>query len=158
MDPEPAGGRAPSPLPRIPADQDGEAPVELRGAPLPSPGEGWIGGLPPSCRGCPLLVAWPRLGGLGAEVERLVDMLVDEAEAAMLRRAASRVVSSMPVPVTSGGAEPLTPRQEEVRELLAQGKPDREIARRLNVKPNTARSYAADVLAKLGVHSRRDLR
>jgi DNA-binding NarL/FixJ family response regulator len=52
----------------------------------------------------------------------------------------------------------LTPREDEVRTLLAQGKRDKEIAAYLKVTPNTARSYTSDVLSKLGVHCRHEVR
>ena len=48
----------------------------------------------------------------------------------------------------------LTPREEEVLGLLAEGRADREIAEALFVSWHTARNHVASILAKLGVPSR----
>lgn len=50
--------------------------------------------------------------------------------------------------------EQLTSRERDVLQALAEGMNDKEIAERLNVAVGTARRYVADMLAKLGVHSR----
>lgn len=51
-------------------------------------------------------------------------------------------------------APDLTPRQEEVLGLLAQGLDTREIAERLGIAVETARNHIRAVLRRLGVHSR----
>jgi DNA-binding NarL/FixJ family response regulator len=51
-------------------------------------------------------------------------------------------------------AEQLTPREVEVLQLLAEGAPSQEIARRLGVSPNTVRTHVQGILSKLQVHSR----
>ena len=51
----------------------------------------------------------------------------------------------------------LPPRLREVGTLLAGGASDKEIAARLDLPLQTARTYAARVLRKLGLRSRRGL-
>ena len=51
-------------------------------------------------------------------------------------------------------AEPLTPREAEVLELLAQGQTNREIARSLVVSVGTAKLHVHRVISKLGVCDR----
>jgi DNA-binding NarL/FixJ family response regulator len=48
----------------------------------------------------------------------------------------------------------LTPREREVLELLAQGLPNAEIARRLVISPKTVGTHVEHIYAKLGVRSR----
>jgi two-component system, NarL family, nitrate/nitrite response regulator NarL len=48
----------------------------------------------------------------------------------------------------------LTPRELEVLELLAEGLPQKEIARRLVLSPRTVARHIEHILGKLGVHSR----
>ena len=56
----------------------------------------------------------------------------------------------------SGRESRLTPREQEVLRLLAGGGTDREIAATLFVSRRTVNSHVANILGKLGVHSRRD--
>jgi DNA-binding NarL/FixJ family response regulator len=51
-------------------------------------------------------------------------------------------------------AEPLTPREQEVLELLALGVRNRTIAERLGISEHTARFHVASILGKLGVATR----
>ena len=48
----------------------------------------------------------------------------------------------------------LTPREQEVLRLLAEGLDNKAIAERLSVSPDTARTHVVKLLAKLGVESR----
>jgi len=48
----------------------------------------------------------------------------------------------------------LTPRQREVLALVAQGKPDREIATRLVIALRTVGNHIHAIFGKLGVHNR----
>src|SRR5579884_1682183 len=48
----------------------------------------------------------------------------------------------------------LTPREREVLNALAEGLADKEIALRLNVRPETIRTHMGNILEKLGVDSR----
>ena len=48
----------------------------------------------------------------------------------------------------------LTPRQSEVMQLLLQGKPNKDIARRLGLSVETVKDHVQAVLRALGVNSR----
>ena len=48
----------------------------------------------------------------------------------------------------------LTPREQEVLELLAEGHSNREIAAKLFIAPKTASVHVSNILAKLGASSR----
>jgi len=48
----------------------------------------------------------------------------------------------------------LTPRELEILELLAEGLPQKEIARRLVLSSRTVARHIEHILGKLGVHSR----
>ena len=54
----------------------------------------------------------------------------------------------------NGGAQPLTPRQEQVLRLLAEGRDTEEIAEQLGVALETARNHIRGLLSRLEVHSR----
>ena len=49
---------------------------------------------------------------------------------------------------------PLTPREREVLELVAEGMTNAEVGRALWVAPGTVRRHLENVYAKLGVHTR----
>lgn len=51
----------------------------------------------------------------------------------------------------------LTPRQTEIAQLLAMRRSNREIAERLGISRSTAKRHTEDVLARLGLTSRRDV-
>jgi DNA-binding NarL/FixJ family response regulator len=55
--------------------------------------------------------------------------------------------------ITDGAYGTLTPREQEVMRLLAQGVPTREVAERLFISPKTVENHRANIMAKLGVHS-----
>ncbi|MBV9623282.1 MAG: response regulator transcription factor [Acidobacteria bacterium] len=50
--------------------------------------------------------------------------------------------------------DPLTDRELEVLNLVAEGFPNREIARRLRVSPNTIKFHVSSIIGKLGASSR----
>jgi LuxR family maltose regulon positive regulatory protein len=50
--------------------------------------------------------------------------------------------------------EPLSKRELEVLQLIAEGLSNKEIAQRLFLSPNTVRIHASNIYGKLGVHSR----
>jgi DNA-binding NarL/FixJ family response regulator len=50
--------------------------------------------------------------------------------------------------------DPLTPRELEVFELLAQGLPNHDIAQRLGISPHTAKFHVAQILEKTGTSRR----
>jgi Response regulator containing a CheY-like receiver domain and an HTH DNA-binding domain len=60
-------------------------------------------------------------------------------------------------PPDVGSPERLTARETEVASLLANGYTDREIAARLGIGRRTVETHAANVRAKLGLKSRREL-
>jgi DNA-binding NarL/FixJ family response regulator len=55
--------------------------------------------------------------------------------------------------ITDGAYGTLTPREQEVMRLLAQGVPTKEVAERLFISPKTVENHRANIMAKLGVHS-----
>lgn len=54
----------------------------------------------------------------------------------------------------SGPSQPLTPREQQVLELLATATTSAEMSTVLGVSPNTVRNHVQAVLMKLGAHSR----
>ncbi len=57
-------------------------------------------------------------------------------------------------PADAGLAEPLTDREQEILQLLAQGLSNREIAQRLFLAEGTVKNYVTSILQKLGVRDR----
>jgi LuxR family maltose regulon positive regulatory protein len=55
-----------------------------------------------------------------------------------------------------GMIEPLTPRELQILELLAQRMTAQEIARKLIVSDQTVKRHRANIYQKFGVHTRRD--
>lgn len=60
------------------------------------------------------------------------------------------------MPADTGEIIDLTPREQEVLSLVAQGKADKEIAVELSISVNTVKSHLRNLLAKLQVSSRRE--
>ena len=54
-------------------------------------------------------------------------------------------------------ANPLTPREDEVLKLIAEGRSSREIAEELTISPKTVEHHRANVLHKLGMRDRTEL-
>ena len=65
-----------------------------------------------------------------------------------------RRLMAQSAPVARSVASPMTPREEEVLGLLAEGLTPGEIASRLVVTPKTVAKHLEHILGKLGVHSR----
>jgi DNA-binding NarL/FixJ family response regulator len=59
--------------------------------------------------------------------------------------------------VRKGIAERLTPRETEVLDHVARGRPNLEIATELNVTEKTIKFHVSSILAKLAVRSRAEL-
>jgi DNA-binding NarL/FixJ family response regulator len=66
---------------------------------------------------------------------------------------AARLLQRMTGP-ESPAPEPLTEREHEVLELLAQGLPNKEIAAQLGIGERTAKFHVSAIMAKLGVTNR----
>lgn len=71
--------------------------------------------------------------------------VLDEPNAAALIR---------PAAAPAGTIEPLTPREQGVLQLLAEGLSNKEIALRLGISEHTAKFHVAKLLQKLGAESR----
>jgi len=52
---------------------------------------------------------------------------------------------------------PLTPRQREVLQLIAEGRTMKEVAAELNISPRTAESHKYEIMQVLGVHTTAEL-
>ena len=52
-----------------------------------------------------------------------------------------------------GEADPLSPREREILQLIAEGHTGREIAERLGLKPKTVDNHRANIMDKLGIHT-----
>jgi DNA-binding NarL/FixJ family response regulator len=52
--------------------------------------------------------------------------------------------------------EPLTPRETDVLELVAEGLPNKAIASRLGISDQTVKFHVASICAKLGASNRTD--
>jgi LuxR family maltose regulon positive regulatory protein len=59
-------------------------------------------------------------------------------------------------PSSAALVEPLTAREQEVLQLLAEGRSNAEIAERLFISLPTVKSHTSNLYGKLGVHSRRE--
>lgn len=60
----------------------------------------------------------------------------------------------LPAPAEQALPEPLTPREQEILELLAAGMRNREIAEQLVISPQTVKKHTGNIYGKLGVSSR----
>lgn len=127
-------------LPDALAEWDAEAPPLV--ALLPEPGLGaalWASGarglLPRSVSG-----------------DRLAAALV--AVCAGLAALDPDLMASLPAPAAPASIEPLTPREMDVLELLAEGLANRAIAQRLGISEHTVKFHLNAILGKLGAQSR----
>ncbi len=60
-------------------------------------------------------------------------------------------------PEEEGSMESLTPREQEVLELLAEGSSNDEIAEQLDISPHTVARHRENLMRKLGLHNRSEL-
>jgi DNA-binding NarL/FixJ family response regulator len=67
---------------------------------------------------------------------------------------AGSLVSARGGGLPQASAEALTPRETEVLRLMAEGLPNKAIARRLNISEHTVKFHVNAILGKLGVESR----
>lgn len=95
--------------------------------------------------------AWATASAAGA------GLLIPEALALAVQRADVMLDSHRRAPEPLGVLEHgLTPRESEVLHLIASRLSDREIGERLFISSRTVSRHVASILAKLGVHSRRE--
>jgi len=80
--------------------------------------------------------------------EALRDILIRSSDEAVARFA------GIHIPRTQRRAEPLSPRELEVYELLAQGRTNPQIAQALYISDSTAKVHVKHILEKLGVRTR----
>jgi len=90
-----------------------------------------------------------------ADAEQL-DLAVRSAEAGLVLLDLPVAATSLtaPAPVAVQSTEPLTARELQVLQLVAQGLPNKGIARRLGISENTAKFHVASLCGKLGASSR----
>jgi len=67
---------------------------------------------------------------------------------------AARLLDSIAQPAGEPPADQLTPREQEVLELIARGLSNKRIARELGIAEKTVKTHVGHVLAKLGVSDR----
>lgn len=89
----------------------------------------------------------------GAELQAAVQAAA-QGLAVLSPMAASRLLG--PRPTLDAPAEPLTPREREVLDLLGQGLSNKLIARRLTISEHTVKFHVAAIFTKLGASSRAD--
>jgi DNA-binding NarL/FixJ family response regulator len=82
-----------------------------------------------------------------------LDATAEEIEAAVHAVDAGLVVLAEP-PVAQELVEPLTDRELELLDLLAEGLSNKLIAHRLGISEHTVKTHVASIFAKLGVSSR----
>ena len=84
---------------------------------------------------------------------RLGAVPLRDALEALARRGRLDLGAGGPIEQSLAG---LTPREVEVLRLLVEGRSNRQIAEQLFISGKTASVHVTRILAKLGVHSRRD--
>jgi DNA-binding NarL/FixJ family response regulator len=87
---------------------------------------------------------------IAGEVSTLAEARADDhgADAWLLIPSRRRDPTTAPLP------EPLTPREREVLELVAEGLPNKTIAARLEISDQTAKFHVASICGKLGASNR----
>lgn len=87
-----------------------------------------------------------------------LDLAVRSAEAGLVLLDLPLAVTSLSAPAALAAlpvmAEPLTARELQVLQLVAEGLPNKGIARRLGISENTAKFHVASLCGKLGASSR----
>jgi two-component system nitrate/nitrite response regulator NarL len=87
-----------------------------------------------------------------------LDLAVRSAEAGLVLLDLPLAATSLSAPATLAApaqlTEPLTARELQVLQLVAEGLPNKGIARRLGISENTAKFHVASLCGKLGASSR----
>ena len=96
---------------------------------------------------------------LGRDIDAdQLDLAVRSAEAGLVLLDLPVATTALHVATTVAapglGTEPLTARELQVLQLVAQGLPNKGIARRLGISENTAKFHVASLCGKLGASSR----
>lgn len=94
----------------------------------------------------PAAITWARAAQ--ASFTRLGAVYEADRAGSLLRQMG---VSAIP---RAGSQDALTPRENEVLQLLGKGLTNREIGKRLVVSPKTVEHHVSQILAKLGAHTR----
>ena len=90
-----------------------------------------------------------------AETETIVAALSAVAQGLIvLAPSLAALLGAGALPVGASAIEPLTPREQEVLRLLAEGLPNKAIARRLGISEHTVKFHINAVLGKLGAQNR----
>ncbi len=91
-----------------------------------------------------------------AEARLLLAACVGGTEATRLRRLGTRAARSLGADrlLSAEADDPLTPREREVADLVAEGLTNRQIAERLVLSERTAQNHVQHVLTKLGLSNR----
>jgi DNA-binding NarL/FixJ family response regulator len=85
------------------------------------------------------------------------DSLAEARQAGIAADALLLAPTAPPPPVDDAPvAEPLTPREIEVLELVAEGLPNKAIAERLGISDQTVKFHLASISGKLGASNRTD--
>ncbi len=91
-----------------------------------------------------------------AEARLLLASCVGGTEGTRLRRQGSRAARALGADrlLSANSDDPLTPREREVADLVAEGLTNRQIAERLVLSERTAQNHVQHVLTKLGLSNR----
>jgi DNA-binding NarL/FixJ family response regulator len=132
--------------------------------------ESWIGGGPPARQGgaqqrttlvnaaAEARTALHEAARAAAEAATRARTVADELDAvlASLReQECGLTIESRPgKPIAPEGAASLSPREQEVLALVAEGRTNKAIAEALYVSPNTVKTHVASLLTKLDAHTR----
>ncbi|GAB2867684.1 LuxR C-terminal-related transcriptional regulator [Nocardioides pacificus] len=101
-------------------------------------------------------IAQTRPGEATRDLQATVEQAQAQGHLAAQRRAARELkqIGRRPAPVTGSGWHGLSPREQQVATLIAQGLTNRAIAERLFLSEHTVRIHVSRVLAAFGVASR----